>query len=346
MNTTAGRQVAGTSEEPLEDPGVRKAAIAILALGSELAREIFSILDDREIQRIIRCAERLRGVSAQEVHAVLEELCAGFEEQVVGVAGHERMLHEAAAQAVGRERLSRMLGEDGERDAIKKQLTQAAERDATGFAQVMAKEHPQTVAVVFALLDPEVASSVIGSLPERLRMEVIRRLATLKKVPTSRLMEVADAVGRELRPATLEQEPMQIDGTDHVVALLKSVDSATENAIFESLSQTHASLAQEIKRRMFVFEDLILLQSREVQLVLRQVDSQTLTLALKTASSALQEHIFSNMSSRAAEMILDDLQAMGPVTVAQVERAQDEIVQTIIQLASEGKINMRPGETV
>jgi flagellar motor switch protein FliG len=345
MSTTLGR-ISGTQQEQFDDPGTRKAAIAILALGAELAREIFAILDDREIQRIIRCAEQLRGVSAQEVHDVLEELCAGFEEQVVGVAGHERMLHDAAEQAIGRERLSRMLGEDGERDAIRKQLTEAAGRDPQAFAQVMAKEHPQTVAVVFALVDPEVGSRVLGLLPERMRADVVRRVATMKNVPTGRLMDIAEAIGRELKPTAQEAEPMQIDGTERVVALLKATDSGTETGIFDVLTQTHSALAQEIKRRMFVFEDLLQLQSREIQLILRQVDSQTLTLALKTASSALQEHIFANMSSRAAEMILDDLQAMGPVTVAQVEKAQDEIVQAVIQLAAEGKINMRPGETV
>lgn len=345
MSTTPGRQ-SGSVEEQLDDPGVRKAAIAILALGAELAREIFAILEDREIQRIIRCAESLRGVSAQEVHDVLEELVANFEDHVVGVAGHERMLHEAAAQAIGRERLSRMLGEDGERDAIRKQLTESASRDPQAFAQVISKEHPQTVAVVFALLDPVVGSRILPLMPDRMRADVVRRVATLKNVPTGRLLEVADAIGRELKAPESEAEPMHLDGTEQVVALLKAVDSATETDIFETLGQTHASLAQEIKRRMFVFEDLILLQSREIQLILRQVDSQTLTLALKTASSALQEHIFANMSSRAAEMILDDLQAMGPVTVAQVEKAQDEVVQSVISLASEGKINMRPGDTV
>lgn len=342
--STAGRQ-AGTDAQ-LDDPGVRKAAIAILALGADLAREIFAILEDREIQRIIRCAESLRGVSAQEVHDVLAELVANFEDHVVGVAGHERMLHEAAAQAIGRERLSRMMGEDGEREAIRKQLTEAASRDPQAFAQVVSKEHPQTVAVVFALLDPVVGSQVLPLMPERTRADIVRRVATLKNVPTARLMEVADAIGRELKAPEAEAEPMRLDGTEQVVALLKAVDSATETDIFDSLSQTHSALAQEIKRRMFVFEDLLQLQAREIQLILRQVDGQTLTLALKTASSALQEHIFANMSSRAAEMILDDLQAMGPVTVAQVEKAQDEVVQAVITLAGEGKINMRPGDTV
>lgn len=345
MSTTAGRS-ASALEDRGEDPGVRKAAIAILALGADLAREIFAILDDREIQRVIRCAESLRGVSAQEVHDVLQELVANFENHVVGVAGHERMLHEAAAQAIGRERLSRMLGEDGEREAIRKNLTESASRDPQAFAQVISKEHPQTVAVVFALLEPGVGARVLPLMPERLRADVVRRVATLKNVPTSRLLEVAASVGREMKPAEAEADRMQLDGTEQVVALLKGVDAATETDIFENLGQTHASLAQEIKRRMFTFEDMLQLQAREIQLILRQVDNQTLTLALKTASSALQEHIFANMSSRAAEMILDDLQAMGPVTVAQVEKAQTEIVEACITLAAEGKINLRPGDTV
>ncbi|MGM0577165.1 MAG: flagellar motor switch protein FliG [Myxococcota bacterium] len=321
----------------------RKAAIAVMALGSETAREIFRVLEPDEIERLLAHAETLGDVSAPEVAAVLEELTADVDRQVSGVTGHETMLHDAAADALGRDNLSAILGRDS--GGATDQLQRAAGADPATFAQTLSREHPQVVAVVLASLEPETGGHVLGSLPPLLKGEVVRRVANLRAVPAHMLAEVAEIVGQELRPED-EAGPVRIDGVQSAVDLLKEVEFSEEEAIFDDLRARDAELAEELRSLMFVFEDVRRLHDREVQLILREVDGQQLALALKGASNALKEYVLSNMSSRAGMIVLDDMEAMGPVSKAQVQEAQQEMVQVVMRLAEEGKVNIRPGETL
>jgi len=327
------------------DPGVRKAAIAVLALGSDIAKDIFSILDPEEIQQILQASEEIRDVDAKEVLSVLEELTKVLENHVTGVSGHEQLLHEAAANALGSEQLSMLLANEMEQDAAKRNLSQMARNDPAAFAQVLAKEHPQVVAIVGSILSPKDAARVWAHMSDELKSEAVRRIATMRSVPSLLMSDVVDAVGRELE-GTKEQSPVSIDGIDAAVQILKSAGSGQQKIIFEQLKEVDEDLAETIRRRMFIFEDIINLHSRDVQRILREVDSQTLPTALKSASTELKEHILSNMSSRAAEMILEDMEVLGPITVARVVEAQEAIVESILRMSDEGKVNLNPEDSL
>ena len=318
----------------------RKAAIAILALGSDLAREIFRTLPPRDIERLMHVAENLHDVTAEEVLETLRDLTNAVDERVSGVSGHEHTLQHVAAQALGQDTLTAIISRDTGAAA---QLEMVATRDTKAFGRAIGREHPQICAVVLALLQPDTGSAVLMGLPAKLRSEVMFRIANLKAVPSDILDEIADVVGRDLKQSELSG-PVPIDGMDSAVKLLKATPSVEEGEIFEALNDRDVELAEEIRSRMFVFEDISNLQAREIQLILREVDGQQLALALKGATNQFKEQVLSNMSSRAALMVLDDIEAMGPISISQVETAQKEIVAVVIALAAEDRVNIRPGE--
>lgn len=327
---------------PRPDP-VRKAAIAVMLLGDDLARQFFRVLDPDEIEALLTRAEKLEDVSAQECLAVLEELTDQVERQVGGVAGKRGMLHDAAVNALGKDNLVAILGRESA--GATEKLRQLATADPMAFASTIRREHPQVIATVMAIMPAEVGAAVVRSLPESLKSEVIRRVATLKAVPATVLGEIAQIVGRDLAPPD-QAGPVSIDGTTVAVNLLKKVGSAAEESIFEDLERRDAELAEDLKSRMFVFEDILRLHPREVQVILRQVESAVLAQALKTASNELKAYVFQNMATRAAQIVMDDMEALGPMTVTQVEQAQRDIVEVILRLAEDGSVNLRPDESI
>lgn len=324
------------------DPA-RKAAIAVMVLGDDMARDIIKLLPDDQVERLLATAETLGDVSAEEVADVMRELTEEVEREVPGVSGRQGMIREVAADALGRDALTALLGRDS--GGATEKLQRAALADPPAFAQTVAREHPQVISVVLSILPPEIGGLVLKALPPHVKPDVVRRVATLRSVPAQVLSELAEIMGRELRPPD-QAGPLKIDGTQVAVDLLKRVGADDETAIFDDLERRDEELAEELRNRMFVFEDVLKLHPREVQLILREVDGQQLALSLKGASPALKEFLLSNMSSRAALIVMDDLEAMGPVSRAQVEQAQKEIIAVILRLAEEEKVNLRPGDTV
>lgn len=326
-----------------EMSGLRKAAIAVMALGSELAGRIFTLLSPDEVEALLNHAESLDDVTADEVLEVLRELNNQVEHQVAGVSGHEHMIRDAALSALGSDKISSIMG--GESLDAAGQVAAAAKSDPKSFARAIAKEHPQVVTVVLTLLPADIGAMVLRLLPEEMRVIVVERLATIKTVPQSVIIQVANIVGRELKRSE-DSMPMKIEGMGIAVKLLKSVGLEIEEKVFDDLRGRDEELAAEIKSLMFVFEDLVNLHAREVQQILREVDSQQLAIALKGVSSELKEFILGNMSSRAAMIVLDELEALGPLGSDQVKQAQDEIIAIVLRLAEDGKVNIRPGNSV
>ncbi|MCB9728899.1 MAG: hypothetical protein H6746_10525 [Deltaproteobacteria bacterium] len=349
MSDEAGATQAGSEaprergeSKPPRDPA-RMAAIAVMLLESDQARQLFKILPPEDIERLLGRADTLGDVSAREVFEVLQELNAELDRHVVGVAGHDTKLREVAVDALGRDNLIAILGRDT--SSATDHLRRIAEADPAAFAQAISREHPQVIAVVLAILSADVGGRVLGLLAPEIKADAIRRVATLRAVPAQMLAEVAEIVGRELRVGD-EAGPVQIDGLGSAVKLMKAVGRDQEEVIFDDLERRDAELTEELRARMFVFEDLLMLRPREVQLILREVDGQQLAVGLKTASNQLKEFILSNMSSRAAMSVLDDMEVMGPVARPQVEEAQAQILAVVSRLAEEGKVNMRPGDAV
>ena len=324
---------------PTVSKGARKAAIALLMLGNDLAGELMRGMSDHEVELLIRTANTLKTISPEEAEVVLAEFTAFFSGQTLLVPRPNEFVRTAAEEALGMDRVRLLLGDDVVKDDTDDVLAETMNASPDALASVLKKEHPQTVAVALAVMQPKKAALVMSQLPAEERPELIRRIAQMKSITPSLLREISDTLRRELDSSVGSAKA--VDGEDCVVNLLKALDSDEEAAIFEGLNETDAELSEAIRKKMFIFDDLLALDPRGLQMMLKEIDGRTLTLSLKTASSALRDHMLSAMSSRAATMIIEDLEAMGPVSVSQVEQAQDEIVGVALRLASEGKIVLR-----
>jgi len=322
--------------------GRRKAAIAILALGPDLSREIFRTLPGPEIEQLIEAAESLEDVTAEEVKETLEELTNAVDHRVSGVSGHSHELANAARDALGPEALSELIGVKKPNASVR--LSNLAGKDPQVFARIISREHPQIIAVVMAMIEPGPAAQVLSILPPDLRSNIAYRIANLKAAPATVLEEIVDVVARELRSDAAG--PVRVDGTEAAVGLLKAVKPEDEKAIFEDLRERDSELADDLESRMFTFEDIERLQPREIQLIMREVNPELLALALKSAPESLREAMLNNLSSRAKAMVLDEIEAMGSVSKSQVTAAQKDIVAVVIELDAEEKVNIRPGELV
>jgi flagellar motor switch protein FliG len=323
--------------------GMRKAAIAVLLLGDEITKRLFKLFRPDDVRRLLKAANELRGVTEDEVHAVLEELVRDLEHGVAGVSGHGHRIEEVAVSVFGADLLRSLNSK--EVAGIAMQLHSVASDKPDLFAKTLQKEHPQTIAVILAMLPAEVGGAVVRFLPQDLKANVIRRVAKLRTVSATVVAEITEKVGREfIRPS--DQGPLNIDGMEAAVKLIKQAGPAEEAPILEELERLDAETSHIIKNKLFTFEDLRLLHDREIQAIMREIDQRLLPLAMKTASPDLQQKLLANVSKRAAEMLKDDLQALGPVTVSQVEDAQSRILQQVLGLAAQGRINIRPGSTV
>lgn len=327
------------TELPTISKGARKAAIALLMLGTDLAGELLRGMKDNEVELLIRTANTLKTISPVEAEEVLTEFIAFFSGQTLLIPRPDEFVRAAAEDALGMDRVRQLLGDDVVLDDTDQRLAETMNASPDALASVLKKEHPQTMAVALAVMPPKKAALVMGQLPVDEHPELIRRIAQMKSITPSLLREISDTLRRELDSSVSSTKP--VNGEDCVVNLLKAMDSDQEAAIFEGLDESDAELSETIRKKMFIFDDLLALDPRGLQMLLKEIDGRTLTLSLKTASSALRDHMLSAMSSRAATMIIEDLEAMGPVSVSQVEQAQDEIVGVALRLASEGKIVVR-----
>jgi flagellar motor switch protein FliG len=325
----------GSSQLQLDSE--RKAAIILIMLGEDVAGAVLREMEDGEVERLLKTASDLRNVEADEASQVLDEYLRYFEGRTLLVPQASNFARNMAEDTLSSDRMARVLGLESVDD--QKQSLVGASATPEAIAQVLRKEHPQTIAIALASMPTDKASGVISKLPEDLQATIIKRMAELKSITPSLLDEIGETLRRELEASAAGAQ--SVDGQDLVVSLLKQLTAEQEEHIFTSLSEEDPELAEEIRKKMFVFEDFVTLDGRAIQLMLKEIDSRTLTMALKTASTPLREHLLSCMSSRAATMILEDLEALGPVAVSQVEAAQEEIVQVAIRLASEGKLTLR-----
>jgi len=341
--TSASASGEATPPPPPNVPGLRRAAIAALLLGDELTKKLFRQFRPDDVRRLLAAANQLRGVTEDEVVIVLEELVKELDQGVAGVSGHGHRIEEAAVQVFGAD-LIRTTGHK-EVAGIAMQLHAVASDKPDLLARTLEKEHPQTIAVILSMLPADVGATVLKYLPRDIKADVVRRVAKLKTVSSSVLADITERVGREFsRPS--EQGPVSIDGLEAAVKLVKGLGAAEEQPILDGIAEVDGDLSQTIKNKLFTFEDIRLLHDREIQAVMREVDQRHLPLALKTASPELQAKLLSNVSKRAAEMLRDDMAAMGPVTLSQVEEAQTKILEQVLALAAAGRINIRPGTTV
>jgi flagellar motor switch protein FliG len=316
--------------------GAKKAAILLLALGVEIASMVLKHMSESEIQRISNYMSQLIEVEADEVSAVLDEFQCLVSAYDTAVIGGEDYVRKLLLKTLAPERANWIMGNLSV-PSIETGLEALKWLDHRTIAGFLQGEHPQTVAAIVAHLEPAQAGAVTAALPETQRADVLMRIANLERIPPGVMRDLDRVLQTELK-ATGAIESGKVGGVVAVAEILNNIDQSSEHEILASIEETDIHLAEKIRQLMFTFEDLQGLDDRGMQAILREVSNDELTLALKTASEELREKILSNMSQRAADMLREELEIMGPVRVSDVEQAQQKITQTAKRMEEEGKI--------
>jgi flagellar motor switch protein FliG len=344
-NAASGAAAPGSAKKKgaKEYTGRQKAAIFLVTIGSELSAEIFKYLREDEIETLTFEIARLETIDSEQKDMILQE----FQElmmanQFISTGGID----------YARELLEKSLGSQKAIDIINRLTSSLQVRpfdfirrtDPAHLLNFIQQEHPQTIALILAYLEPNKASIILQNLPHEVQSDVARRIATMDRTSPEVLREVERVLEKKL--STLSSEDYTTaGGVESIVEILNLVDRASEKQIIEALEDEDPELAEEIKKRMFVFEDIVMLDDRSIQKVMREVDSQELAKALKSVDTEVQDKIFKNMSKRAATMLKEDMEYMGPVRLKDVEEAQQKIVSIIRHLEDTGEIVIaRAGE--
>ena len=322
--------------------GREKAATLLIALGPEFSSDIFRHLKEEEIEELTLEIASIKSVSSEDKEKILEEfyqICLA--QNYIAEGGID----------YAREILEKALGTQKALDIINKLTASLQVRpfefvrrtDPAQLLNFIQKEHPQTIALILAYLSPLQASQVLSGLTQEKQVDVARRIATMDRTSPDVIKEVENILIKNLSSLVTE-DFTSAGGIQAIVDILNSVDRSTERHIIETLDIEETELAEEIKKRMFVFEDILLLDGRSVQRFLRDVENNVLSVALKGgASEEVSKLIFANMSKRLAEMIREDIEFMGPVRLKDVEEAQQKIVNTIRRLEDSGEIIISRG---
>ncbi len=317
--------------------GRQKAAVLLISLGAEASANVLKYLRDEEVEQLTLEIASMRKVTPELKEKTIGEfydMCVAQEYISQGGIEYARQL------------LNGAVGSDRAKDILN-QLTSTLQvrpfdflrqTDANELMNFIRKEHPQTIALIMAYLDPVQSAAILSSLTPDMQVEVTRRIAVMDRTSPDVVREVERVLERKLS-AVMSEDYTAAGGLDACVAVLNRVDRGTEKSIIESLVEQFPDLAEEIRKRLFVFEDLIHLDDRAMQKVLREVDLNTdLPLALKVASEEVTEKIFRNLSKRAVENLQETMQYMGPVRLRQVEEAQQKIVNLVRRLEDEGEV--------
>ena len=323
--------------------GRQKAAIFLVTVGSEVSSEIFKHLREDEIESLTFEIARLESVDSEMRDKVLQE----FQELMMA-----QDFISSGGIDYARELLEKSLGSQKAVDIINRLTSSLQVRpfdfirrtDPTHLLNFIQQEHPQTIALILAYLEPQKASIILGSLPHETQSDVAKRIATMDRTSPEVLREVERVLEKKL--STLSSEDYTAaGGVESIVEILNLVDRSTEKGIIEQLEEEDPELAEEIKKRMFVFEDIVMLDDRAIQKVMREVDTSELAKALKSVDTEVQDKIFRNMSKRASTLLKEDMEYMGPIRMKDVEESQQKIVSIIRKLEEQGDIVVaRAGE--
>jgi flagellar motor switch protein FliG len=320
--------------------GVEKAAILMLAVGDELASEVMRRLDDREIHSVGNYMTFMGNVPSDDMNEVAREFFEMVQSGEGGmVAGGKDYVKKILEKSLDPSRVNEVMARlslPGEEDTGGG-LENIRVLDPKTIANFLANEHPQTGAIVLAHLDPAHAADTLRELPERFQPEVAYRMATLDRVPPGVIKELDEALAIEFR-STGAMEGAKIGGVQALAEVINNVDHTTETNVLSEIETINPELAESIRELMFVFEDLVKLDDRSMQALLKEVNSQDLILALKTASEELKAKVFKNMSERAAVMMKEDLEAMGPARLSDVQKSQQAILKITKKMEEEGKV--------
>lgn len=322
--------------------GFEKAAILLNYLGPTAAKSLFKQIDDADIRKLLGVMQKYRIVPVDVAKKVLEEYYEMISESDEYIFSEKTTTKETVIDAVGEERARGILGHLSANSPTARNLESLELVDAKSLSNFLLNEHPQTISVILAHLEPEKKGEVLKRLPESLQAEVVLRLANLDHVAPELILEVDRVLKQELsNMGTVEQS--SLGGVQPVAEMLNVMDKNTETAIMSRIEEKDPILAEEIRKLMFVFEDIVKIDDRGIQTLLKEVPNDKLLLALKTSNEEIRTKIFKNISQRAAKLLQDDLQNMGPSRLSDVESAQVEIVNAARRLEAEGKILIARG---
>ncbi len=326
------------ADKPDDLPGTQRAAILLMSLGEQDAANVLKQLDARDVQRLGIAMAELKEVSRDQMTSVLDRFIGVVDAKASIASGSQDYVRRVLTQAVGKQKTDMLLdrvssGQTGQGIEALKWM------ESKAVAQIIGSEHPQIAAIVLSHLEPEQSAAILPLLTEEMRTDVLMRIATLNEVPQSALTELDQLVEKQANsapPAALRR----IGGARTVANILNAMDRGKSGEELGKIEKADGEMHQQIKDLLFVFDNLLDVDDRGIQALLREVGSDTLAVALRGAEPDVQEKILRNMSKRAAEILKDDMEARGPVKLTDVEAAQKEIVVIAQRLAEEGTISL------
>ncbi|MBL8397770.1 MAG: flagellar motor switch protein FliG [Candidatus Accumulibacter sp.] len=318
------------------DDGVEKSAILLISLGTDQAAEVLKLLGPKEVQKLGQAMAALKSVPRDRMDTVITDFLAEAQNSAAMHVDTDAYVRSVLTKALGDDKASNLISrilQPGDTNGIEGLKWM----DAPTVADLIKNEHPQIIATILVHLAPDHTSDILKQFTERLRNDVILRIATLEGIQPEALRELNEVMLRLLSgSANIKKSAM--GGVRKVADILNFMGSANETAVVDSIREYDPDLAQKIIDEMFVFENLLDLDDRGIQLLLREIQSESLILAMKGASEPLREKIFKNMSQRASEMLREDLESRGPVRLSEVEAEQKEILKIVRRLADEGQL--------
>jgi flagellar motor switch protein FliG len=319
--------------------GTERAAILLLSLGEQEAAEVMKHMGAKDVQRIGAAMTQLKNISRTDVSQILSEFTVTVEGQTSLGVGVDEYLRKVLIGALGEDKASGVI------DRIlfgrsSKGLEALKWMDSRAVSELIRQEHPQIISIVLAYLDPDQSAEVLALFPDWLRADVLMRIATLDGIQPSALHELDDVIEKQFAGKTGALKTSVIGGIKTAANIMNFMDTSQESAVIDTIRKIDENLGSKIQDLMFVFDDLLEVDDRGMQEVLRAVPGERLLLAMKGADDGLKEKIFKNMSQRAAEMLKDDLESRGPVRLSEVEGAQKEILALVRKLAEAGTIQL------
>ncbi len=322
-------------------PGIRKAAVLLLTMDEEISREIIKDLEEEELAAIGLEISKLKLIPETVVTKVHDEFARKLRTHNNLIVGGETKFKMLVQKSFGDAKAEMVLGAMETKQGMPGEFFRKC--DPKLLANALRGEHPQTIALVLSTLGAKKAGDALACLPDRSQSDVIMRMAYLEKVDTKVVEEIEKVLQEQLETVGGADAGKQLGGVDVVASILNQMDRTLESELLGRVEEANPDLAEKIRQLMFTFEDLLKLDDKNIQVLLKEISSDDVSLALKGASDAMKEKIFANMSERAAAMLKEDLDAMGPVRLSDVEKAQVKIAMTAKRLDAEGKIALSRG---
>ena len=321
--------------------GIKKAAILLMALGPTLSSKVLRHFNESDIERISLEIANTTKVEVSVMEEVLEEFLLVTQAQKYVLDGGLDYARKLLEETLGTQKAHEIIKKLKDASQIKPFMF-ARKADPKQLSNIIAQEHPQTIALILSYLEPLQAAQILSDLPDDQQAEIAQRIATMERTSPEVLREV-ELVLEERLSSVAQQDYAAAGGIASLVDILNNVDRGTEKLILEELEQEYPKLVDEIRKRLFIFEDIIGLDNASIQRIIREVDHKDLALALKGSSEEVRERIFRNVSKRAAEMLQEDIEFMGPVRLREVEEAQQRIVSVVRRLDEAGEIIISRG---